>query len=241
MLYDARHERVLKKGYQVKYVPVHQPAHDVKYVPVYRSPGGDYVFEDEATVDGIAIVEVPGAVPSRSERECAIAKLSCILFAESPPKVDWSQLVHAIDAMAMEPDLKLQVGQQVGQRLPSENPDWELNLAVKLLVDSGLKEAIAPLTSLLEYEASWDHMTCCAGMVHGLAQTTLRKFVAHNPQFLYEAARAALELLARQKNEWYRDLVKTWTIELLRGLASTTDPQRDWAREQLKELGTQVI
>ncbi len=241
MLYDLRHERVLKSGYQVKSVSAHQPGHDAKYVPVYRSPSGDEVFEAEATVEGIAIVEMPGVEHSRSERERAIAKLSDILFAQSPPKVDWSHLVHAIDAMAMEPDLKLKVGQQVSQRLPLENPDLVLDLAVKLLVDSGLNEAIAPLTSLLEYEASWDHMTCCAGMVHGRAQTTLRRFVADNRQFLYEAARTALQLLARQNNQWYKDLVKTWAIELLRGLASTTDTKRDWAREQLKALETQIV
>jgi hypothetical protein len=125
-------------------------------------------------------------------------------------------------------------------RLPPENPDVELDLAVKLLVDSGLKEAIAPLTSLLEYDASWDHTTCCAGMAHSVARTTLRNLVANHPQFLYEAARTALEILARQKDEGSRDLVKTWARELLRELAASTDSQRDWAREQLEELNVSV-
>lgn len=229
MLYKARHERVLKEGYKMK------------YVPVYRSPSGDEVFEDEATVEQIKIVEVPSTVPSRSERERAIANLSRILLVKPCPQVDWSQLTQAIEAMAVEADLKLEVGHWVAKRLPTENPDIEINLAVKLLEESALKEAIMPLTNLLEYEASWDHITCCANMVHGLAQRTLRKFVAYNSEFQYEAARAALEILARQNNQYYRDLVKTWAIELLRGIVSTTDPQRDWAREQLKELRAQVV
>jgi hypothetical protein len=77
-------------------------------------------------------------------------------------------------------------------------------------------------------------------MVHSLAQTTIRSLVSNNPQLLYIAARAALEILARQKDEGPRNLIKTWAMELLRGLAST-DVGSEWAREQLKELGTQAV
>ncbi len=242
MLYDARPERVLRKGYQVKYVSVKQPGHDVKYVPVYRSPSGDEVFEDEATVDGIAIVQMFSAVPSKWERERAVAKLAQILRAcgKIPsPNVDSFQLKQAIIAMALEPELKLQIGQQEVQSLPSESPDAEF--AVSLLADSGLKEAIAPLTKLLVYSSSWDHHTD-EDSVHELARTTLRRFLADNSEFRYVAAREALALLGQQHVDYYRDTVKIWAVELLVGLTYPTSVHRDWAREQLKELvGTQVV
>jgi hypothetical protein len=206
----------------------------VKYVPVYRSPSGDEVFEDQATVEGIAIAEVPGTAATRSERERAIAKLCRILVGDSSPNVDWAKLKHAIEAMAIEADLKLQVGQRVAATLPAENPDAEY--AAKLLLESGLKEAIGPLTELLVYQASWDHTTCCEDGVHDLAMTTLRKFLAEKPEFRYEAARAALALLARQDNSFYRDLVRTWAKELLTGLANSATTERDWASEQLKGI-----
>ena len=121
MLFDARDERVLREGYQVKYVSVERPGHHVKYVPLYRSPSGDEVFEDAATVEGIAIVAVPDTAPSRGARERAIANLSRIYFErfERVRVVDWSQLKHAIEAMALEADLKLQVARQFAERLPS--------------------------------------------------------------------------------------------------------------------------
>jgi hypothetical protein len=62
--------------------------------------------------------------------------------------------------------------------------------------------------------------------------------VADNPDFQLEAARAALALHVEAKVPYYRDLVKTWAMELLLGLAnSTTSTERDWANERLKQLG----
>lgn len=232
MLYQARHERVPKEGY------------DVKYVAVYRSPAGEEVFDDEATVERIVIVEEPDSLASRSQREHAIDELSRILVKESAdyfpapsPVVNRKEVAHAIEAMALEPDLKLRVGRYVAERLPHENPEVQRDCAVRLLVGSSLKEAILPLTELLVYQASWDHQTCCEDPVHHLALTTLREFVANDAKLQYEAARAALSLLSRQASGFYEDIVKTWTAEILNMLANSASTQCDWAREQLKGLG----
>lgn len=230
MLYEPVRERILKKGYRVK------------YVPVYYDPSGKHVFEDEATVEEIAIVEVLGTEPSRSERERAIKKLIDTLFGKLPIQ-DWTKLTDAIKAMALEADLKLQVGISLAEKLVADEFYHEFPKAeyvVSFLVESGLKDAIVPLTSLMAFETSWDHKEA-EDFVYDLARETLRKYVADNPDFQYEAARAARELHTqlsgqRLKGEYYRDLVKTWACEVLVGLANSTSEKRDWAREQLKEL-----
>ena len=125
--------------------------------------------------------------------------------------------------------------------LPPENPDFSND--VKLLAESGLKEAIAPLTRLLVYKASWDHHTCCEEPLHEEVRMTLRKFVADdNSEFRYEAAREAIALHAQESENFYKDILKTWAIELLVGLTYHNCINREWAREQLKKLvGTQVL
>lgn len=236
-LYDARHERVLRKGYQIKYVSVSEPGQKVKYVPVYRAPSGDEVFEDEAMVDGIAIVEIHDTIPSKSERERAIEKLCSILIDKQTHYVDYKMLKIAIEAMALESDLKFQVGEKIADNLPPENPDADY--AVKFLADSALKEAISPLTNLLVYEASWDHVTCCEDSVHDLARTTLRKFIADDPDLYYEAAKVALALFERLDNKYYKyykDIMKTWAEELLKWLVNSASKYSDWANDQLRNL-----
>jgi hypothetical protein len=267
ILYDAVHERTLRKAYKMKYVPVYRSpsgtevgeveateagidepmlktGYKVRYVPVYRSPSGVVVGEDEATVPGITIVEVPAAEASRAERKRAIDKLTDILFAEysifdKRPIVDWTKLKDAIKAMALEADFKLEVGVLLTKKLVADefyHEFPEAEYVVSFLVESGLKAAIVPLTSLFKYETSWDHRGA-EDFVEDLARTTLRTYVADNPDFQLEAARAALALHAEAKVPYYRDLVKTWAMELLLGLAnSTTSTERDWANERLKEL-----
>ena len=215
----------------------------MKYVPVYIDSSGKEVFESEATDPGITIVELPGAKPSRAERERAIDKLTEILFAEPSSILEKRPIVHprlreAIKAMAVEPDLKLRVGVFLAEKLVADEFYHEFPQAeyvVSFLVESTLKEAIVPLTTLLAYETSWDH-TGVEDFVHELAQTTLRQYVAHNLDFQSEAARAALDLLQRCKAPYYTDLAKKWAIELLAGLANSSSTKGDWARERMKEL-----
>jgi hypothetical protein len=245
MLYEAVQEPILKKGYKVKYVSLEQPGRNPKYVPVYRSPNGEEVFEDEAMAPGITIVEVPDVEATRVEREQAITKLTAILLAEPTlgqvsPVVDWRKFKDAIKGMSFEADLKLEVGASLADKLVADkfyHEFPEAEYVVSFLVESGLKDAIVPLTSLLAYETSWDH-SGAEDFVHNLARTTLRKFVAGNPEFQCEAARAALALHADKKglSDYYRDLRRVWAVELLTGLANSGCPESDWACEQLSAI-----
>ena len=234
MLYDVRKESVLKDGYQVKYVSIRQPGQETKYVPIYRSPSGDEVYEKEATVENSVIVELPDVTPTRSAREQSIAKLIRILDTEHLSSIERNQFKHAIDVMSPEPELKLRIGKEWAAGLPPENPDEEY--AVSLLAQSGLKEAIAPLTNLLVYEASHDHYTCCEDPVHDLARKTLREFVAGNSEFRYVAACEAIELHDQSTNDFRRDELLSWAVELLAGLAYDTNVHDKWARNMFKKL-----
>lgn len=215
MLYDAHPERKLKKDYLVKYVPV-------------RSPSGDEVSEDEATVKGFTIVEVPDVEPTRSEREHAVDKLVEILVAESIPKDDWLRLQRAVEDMAIEDDLKLRVGRRVAAMLPDENPS-DAEFAVKLLVESGLSGAIEPLTKLLAYEASWDHR-CCEDHVYDLALAALGEFLEKKPELRGEAAQVAFALVERRDaDDWtrknrsfYTDRVRAWANQLHAEMAESS-------------------
>jgi len=244
-LYGAVHDLILKKGYQRKFVSLRQPGEDLKYVPVYVDSSGKEVFESEATDPGITIIELPGAEPSRAERERAIDKLTEILFAEPSsihekrPIID-PRLREAIKVMAVESDLKLKVGVFLTKKLVADEFYHEfpqVEYAVSFLVESALKEAIVPLTSLLTYETSWDHRGV-EDFVEDFARTALRKYVVDNFGFHHEAARAALALHAQlsAKAPYYRDLVKAWGMELLVGLANSDSTERDWARKRMKEL-----
>jgi len=248
MLYDALHEPVLKKGYQVK------------YVPVYRSESGEVVSEDEATFPGIRIAEVAGAKATAEERDSAIKKLVGIMLKVERGAwlvVDTPKLQDAIKAMALEPALKLQVGKLFVQDV------FPYEFAVSLLVDSGLKEAIVPLTKLMTF--AWDNRNNTSFLDHSdipedvqvSARTALRKLLANtpDPEFRYEAALEAFNIheelsrqmsahrvaysynaeKSRQVSACYADFLKSWATELLYGLVNSTAWQ-DWARERLKEL-----
>lgn len=52
----------------------------------------------------------------------------------------------------------------------------------------------------------------------------------------------ALARLPQQQGAFYRDLMKTWAIELLVGLTHHNWVQRDWARGQLRDLvGADIV
>jgi hypothetical protein len=244
MLYKAVKERILKEGHERKYVSYHEQGQPTKYVPVYRSPSGEEVFEGDATVVRITTKEMPDGEHSRVERECAIEELKDILFARDPiwgmylPNVDRPDLMNAIKTMAVEADLKLQVGVSLAEKLEADefyHEFPEAEYVVSFLVDSALKDAIVPLTSLMEYATSWDH-SGTTDSVHNFVRTALRGFVADSAEFQAEAARAALALHAKMisHGDYYRDFVGKWAVELLENLANSSGAERDWAREQLQ-------
>jgi hypothetical protein len=126
----------------------------------------------KATVEGIQF-EWDSTALSRSERKEMISSFILPLCEERLASADRVQRERLIEGMALEPDLRFEVGQRVANSLPPENPD-SADWAVKLLVASDLMEAITPLTELLEYQASTDHATCCGDHVHDLALSALR-------------------------------------------------------------------